>query len=134
MVYSALALAFFFAQVEASPHLAKKVVVLDDPFTSQDRSRMVCTQQSIRKLAEQALQVIVLSHDPRFLKLVWDELPKGATRNSLQLTELGGVMPLDIESEVMEEYYANFSVLWKYCEYREGDAQNVVKTVRILLE
>jgi len=130
---SALALAFFLAQVEASPHLAKKVVVLDDPFTSQDRSRMVCTQQSIRKLAEKALQVVVLSHDPRFLKLVWDELP-AATRNSIQLTELGGVMAWDIESEVMEEYYQNFVTLWKYCEYRDGNPQNVVKTIRTLLE
>ena len=130
---SALALAFFLAQVEASPQLAQKVVVLDDPFTSQDRSRMVCTQQSIRKLAEKAAQVVVLSHDPRFLKLVWDELPAD-TRNAIQLTELGGVMAWDVESEVMEEYYQNFTTLWKYCEYRDGDQQNVVKTIRILLE
>lgn len=130
---SALALAFFLAQVEASPSLAQKVVVLDDPFTSQDRSRMVCTQQSIKKLAEKALQVLVLSHDPRFLKLVWDELPL-ATKNCIQLTELGGVTPWDVESAALEEYYQNFTTLWKYCEYREGNPQSVVKTIRILLE
>lgn len=130
---SALALAFFLAQVEASPNLEDKVVVLDDPFTSQDRARMVCTQQSIRKLAKKARQVVVLSHDPRFLKLVWDELPAG-DRKALQLTELGGVMEWDIESEVLEEYYMNFTTLWKYCEYREGNPADVVKTMRVLLE
>ena len=130
---SALALAFFFAQVEASPNLADKVVVLDDPFTSQDRGRRVCTQQSIRRLAQKTRQVVVLSHDPNFLKLIWDELP-AAEKKTLQLTELGGVMEWDIESEVLEEYYQNFTTLWKYCEYRDGSPESVVKTMRVLLE
>ena len=130
---SALALAFFFAQVEASPNLADKVVVLDDPFTSQDRARRVCTQQSIRKLTKKTRQVVVLSHDPNFLKLIWDELP-AADKKTLQLTELGGVMEWDIESAVLEEYYQNFTTLWKYCEYREGRPESVVKTMRVLLE
>src|SRR6202158_1057911 len=44
---STLALAFFIAQLEADPNLADTVVIFDDPFTSQDRSRRLETKQEI---------------------------------------------------------------------------------------
>ena len=70
-----LALAFFIAQLEQDPHKALETVVFDDPFTSQDRSRRNCTQQLLCKICASSEQVIVLSHDPAFLKLIWDSLP-----------------------------------------------------------
>ena len=67
---STLALAFFLAQLDLDPGLPNKIVVFDDPFTSQDRSRRSCTQQFIRRKSAAAAQVIVLSHDPEFLKVL----------------------------------------------------------------
>ncbi len=64
---SALALAFFLAQLERDNDLGKKIVVLNDPFTSQDRSRRLATQQEIRRIRSRADQVIVFSHDDAFL-------------------------------------------------------------------
>jgi len=69
---STLALAFFLASLSCDPALPNKIIVLDDPLTSLDFFRVACTQQEIRSLAEKAAQVVVLSHDPYFLKRVYD--------------------------------------------------------------
>jgi wobble nucleotide-excising tRNase len=74
---SALALAFFLAQVERDGDLANKIVVLDDPFTSQDRGRRLATQQEIRRIRTRAAQVMVLSHDDAFLAECCSELAAG---------------------------------------------------------
>lgn len=68
---STLALAFFFASLDLDPALASKVVVIDDPITSLDEHRALTTVQEIRHLAGRASQVIVLSHDKRFLCRIW---------------------------------------------------------------
>jgi wobble nucleotide-excising tRNase len=65
-----LALALFFTQVRSDPALNNAVVVFDDPFSSQDMQRQWETGCQIRQLADDAQQVIVLSHDPRFLFLI----------------------------------------------------------------
>lgn len=65
-----LALAFFITQVRADANLATARVVLDDPFSSQDTQRQWETSSQIRAIAADVCQVIVLSHDPRFLALI----------------------------------------------------------------
>jgi wobble nucleotide-excising tRNase len=131
---SALALAFFLAKLDQCSDLARKIVVLDDPFTSQDASRQTCTHQEIRRLAKEAAQVIVLSHDRRFLKRVWDGL-EGGVAKTLQFSEFGDttVTAWDIES-VQDEYVKTYTTLWLYCNRNEGDPQLVVRTIRPLLE
>jgi wobble nucleotide-excising tRNase len=71
---SALALAFFLAQLERDGDLEKRIVVFDDPFTSQDRGRRLATQQEIRRIRSRAAQVVVLSHDDAFLAECCSEL------------------------------------------------------------
>jgi wobble nucleotide-excising tRNase len=65
-----LALAFFLSQVHADAELSDAVVVFDDPFSSQDMQRQWETGSQIRQLTRHARQVIVFSHDPRFLYLI----------------------------------------------------------------
>jgi wobble nucleotide-excising tRNase len=84
---SALALAFFLAQVDRDPVLAQKVIVFDDPFTSQDRARRLCTQQEIRRIRSKAAQVIVFSHDDAFLSDCCEEVAAGDLK-TLQLRRL----------------------------------------------
>jgi len=67
---SALALAFFLAKVEQEPDLADSIVVFDDPFHSQDRSRQSRTIERIHALARAAKQVFVFSHDLDFARAV----------------------------------------------------------------
>ena len=67
---SALGLAFFLAQVRAAPDLSDSTIIFDDPFSSQDMHRQWETASRIRELSGLACQVIVFSHDPRFLQLI----------------------------------------------------------------
>ncbi len=65
-----LALAFFITQVRNDENLANSIIIFDDPFSSQDMSRQFETTSQIRALAQKSSQVIVFSHDPRFLNLI----------------------------------------------------------------
>jgi wobble nucleotide-excising tRNase len=65
-----LGLAFFFVQVSSDENLNTSTVILDDPFNSQDIARQWETTSQIRAISGKAAQVIVLSHDPRFLALI----------------------------------------------------------------
>lgn len=67
---SALALAFFLAKVEQEPDLASSIVIFDDPFHSQDRSRQSRTIERIHSLVREAKQVFVFSHDLDFARAV----------------------------------------------------------------
>ncbi len=135
---STLALAFFIVQAERDPNIGSKTLVLDDPFNSQDRSRRACTQEFLCKLAKTAKQVIVFSHDPYFLRSVWDEAPK-ESRRALQLSRMGSgtgtlLLEWDIENETRGEYAKIHRVLWKYLYEGIGDHRSVAQTIRPLLE
>lgn len=67
---STLAFSFFLLQVRESNAFSASTIILDDPFSSQDLDRQWETTSQIRALARDACQVIVLSHDPRFLALI----------------------------------------------------------------
>ena len=66
---------FLLRNWEDFPICRDTIVVFDGQFTSQDRSRRTYTQQLICKKAGEAKQVIVTSHDPTLLKLIWDNFP-----------------------------------------------------------
>lgn len=133
---STLALAFFLAQMEHDSQLSQKVVVFDDPLTSQDRSRRTCTQQLVCELRASSKQVVVLSHDQGFLKLIWDNVTKSDTK-TLQLSRMGQntiITQWDIEDATRDEYAKNHALLSKYCNFGDGDPRLVAKTIRPLLE
>ena len=73
---STLALAFFLARLHANDRLGDIIVVLDDPFTSLDQFRRQFTAIEIKKLCSKAAQVIVLSHDKMFLRLLWEKIDR----------------------------------------------------------
>lgn len=133
---SALALAFFLSAIKQDPDITDKIVVLDDPFTSLDRFRRTCTDQLIRKLAATAQQVIILSHDPFFLKLVWDGYTN-ADIKTLQLCQTGNsttIRPWDIEAETKSTYLMNYATLLSFYRDRDGEPLNVVRSIRPFLE
>src|SRR3546814_17593031 len=98
------ALAFFLSQLKRDPHIANKIVVFDDPFTSLDDFRRAMTAKEIVRDGEtdKAAQVIVLSHDKFFLDAV-SNLIHGATCTQIQLSASAGtssIEPGDTEREV----------------------------------
>jgi len=133
---SALALAFFLAAIKQDPNISNKIVVLDDPITSLDRFRRTCTQQLIKQIANKAKQVIVLSHDSHFLKLVWDDFSP-ADRKTLQTYWSGGhtvIGEMDIESETQTVYEKDYATLISFYRDGTGDLLSVARSIRPFLE
>ncbi|MFH0876721.1 MAG: AAA family ATPase [Candidatus Omnitrophota bacterium] len=133
---SALALAFFLAAMKQDSGIANKIVVLDDPFTSQDRFRRTCTQQLIRQLADVSKQVIVLSHDPHFLRLVWETYPDAGIK-CLQMCRTGDntvIGEWDIEAETQSTYLKNYAALLDFYRERKGTPLDVARAIRPFIE
>ncbi len=134
---STLALAFFITQLELDPNLDQKIVILDDPFTSQDRSRRTYTQQLICKVAEKSKQTIVLSHEPRFLRLLWNTTPNAEIK-TLQLCRLGkentAITCWNIQDETSREYFQNYALLTTFANEGTGDSRHVALAIRPVLE
>jgi wobble nucleotide-excising tRNase len=135
---SALALAFFLAVLKQDTDIGRKIVVFDDPFTSLDRFRRTCTQQLIQRLLDSAHQVIVLSHDPLFLKLLCDDCPSAATTvKALQMSKAGDTTVIgewDVQAEAQSSYVKDFSTLLGFYRERNGDPRAVARTIRPFLE
>lgn len=134
---STLALAFFISQLERDPRLADKIVIFDDPFTSQDRSRRSATLSLIGGLAEKSKQVIILSHDPFFLRACWDTYKGGNLISCHQFFRIGDGTTTgewDIERETLPEYSKKHKILWDYCNSSVGSPLEVAQTIRPVLE
>ena len=133
---SALAFAFFLAAINQDAGIENKIVVLDDPFTSQDRFRRTCTQQLIRQLAGRAKQVIVLSHDPHFLRLIWEGYPATdiKTLQILWASNNTTIAEWDIEVETQSTYMKNYSTLLDFYRERKGTPLNVARSIRPFIE
>lgn len=136
---STLALAFFLAQLEHDPDRASKIVVFDDPFNSQDNFRKDHTVRKLRDCGDSCAQLIVLSHDPYFLKRLWERLQdRSAERKSLELRRLGqlntAIIGWDVEAATQGAYKADRKVLTDYYHDGTGEMRHVVQKVRPVLE
>ena len=134
---STLALAFFLAQLEQDTTRANKVVVFDDPFASMDGFRRNHTVHQIFKCGETSGQVVVLSHEPSFLKLLWDRIAP-AQRKTLQLARIGEenttIAEWDIEKAVQARYRADMNALQLFYSSGEGQGMDIIKKIRPILE
>ncbi len=134
---SALALAFFLASLDQDPAIGGKIVVIDDPIASLDDHRELTTVQEIRRLAEQARQVILLSHDKPFLCRIWENADR-VTRSALQLTRDGDgstISPWDVNQDCITEHDRRHSLFREFLEQSGSvDSRTVAKDIRDHLE
>jgi len=133
---NALALAFFLARLDQEASLTDVVVVFDDPISSLDEHRQMRTQQHICRLAQDASQVIVLSHSAPFLRKVWDH-PGTPAKNAMKIARgvLGSVIEeWEIEQETEAEYHKLRSVLVDFRDSNTGMPRTVANSIRPLLE
>lgn len=133
---SALALAFFLAVLKQDADIGRKIVIFDDPFTSLDRFRRTCTQQLIQQLSESAKQVIVLSHDAHFLRLLFDD-PSATNVKTLQMSRAGDTTVIgewDIQVETQSSFEKDFSALLGFYRERKGEPRSIARTIRPFLE
>jgi wobble nucleotide-excising tRNase len=135
---STLALAFFLAELTEDKNKAKCIAVFDDPFSSQDQFRRTCTIGEIQRCGDQIAQTVVMSHDRRFLKEIWDlPLPR-ADRKALWLVPSGKetvINEWDIEGDTEIEDAAHRRVLLEfYHQPGEGEPRDVIKKLRPVAE
>lgn len=132
-----LALAFFLAGLEREPDIADRVVVFDDPFNSQDGFRRRQTVHEIMAVARRGAQVIVLSHDPAFLKGIWTKC-QPADRAAMQLLfhESTGtkIMPFDLDDACRGRAAAELDDLQAFRSNGAGNLREIIKKLRIVLE
>lgn len=133
---STLALAFFLSSLELENDADQRVVVFDDPFTSQDRFRRNYTRKLILKECERSKQVILLSHDEDFIKMVWDKADN-STKKSLQIVRTSGsssIVEWDIEIESQSIPNRDHDTLVEFVRSGDGDKVDVVRAIRPWIE
>jgi len=134
---STLALAFFLARLDHDPKKATKIVVFDDPFNSQDRSRRERTAELMRKYGQECQQLFLLSHDPFFLSLVFSKLPK-AERHSGQLSRAASntttIEQWDVEKETQDGYFREHAALASYSLKGAAELVDIARKIRPVLE
>lgn len=134
---STLALAFFIAKLDHDPNKAEKIVIFDDPFNSQDRSRRERTAELLKKYGNECEQLFLFSHDPFFLKLVEDRLIAAGTR-TLQLSRAADntttIEEWDAKKETQEGYFQDHAALNSFQLNGARQLIDVVRKIRPVLE
>ena len=109
-----LAFAFFIARIEADANLSSKIIVVDDPVCSLDRSRRNQTKRILRDIGRKSVQLIVLGHDSHFLRDLRDDLEDSRVNISTQLLKINRInndysdfSAFDIDKECASSYYRN---------------------------
>ncbi|MBI2165136.1 MAG: AAA family ATPase [Chloroflexi bacterium] len=137
-----LAFSFFMARILADNNLAKRIIVLDDPVASLDRSRRLESVRQIAALSERCRQLIVLSHDPYFVRdlkeqigLIKPPMPTAAmwmiARGTAEYSVFADC-PID---EICEsDYYRNYRLVDEYVTSGALDERTVATALRPLLE
>jgi wobble nucleotide-excising tRNase len=131
-----LGLAIFLAQLDAEENLDDRIVVFDDPFSSQDAFRRRQTIYEIMRVAGRAAQVIVLSHDAHFLKQLWEKCPSDQ-RSAVQINLGPGgskIAAFDLGAACRGRAAAELDDLMAFRNTGAGDLREIIKKLRVVLE
>jgi wobble nucleotide-excising tRNase len=134
---SVLALAIFLATLRTRADLDEMIVVLDDPFTSMDEFRRTFTVNEINKLVPHSAQIIVLSHEKNFLRLIWDTIDQSyMTALSIQ-TGAPGMATLaafDLQVATRPRYVSERMEVEEFVELGKGNPGHIRALLRTVLE
>ena len=136
-----MAFAFFVASTLADSKLSTRVIVIDDPMCSLDLNRKHHTRSVLKKLHAKAEQLIVLAHDPYFLRDLRDALRKEDAGTSISMFQLAlaandytGFSTLEIDKECESAYFQHHRLLNEFVAGSNPDAKAVAKAIRPMLE
>jgi wobble nucleotide-excising tRNase len=134
---STLALVVFISHLERDPDRAKRIVVFDDPFTSQDSFRRRQTVHEIKKLGDGSEQLIVFSHDATFLRQIRDKCNTGECI-VLQLADhrnLGmKIIACDLDEACRGRAASDLDDLQGYITMGTGRDRDIIRKMRVVLE
>jgi wobble nucleotide-excising tRNase len=136
-----LAFAFFVASTLQDTKLASRIVVIDDPMCSLDLNRKLHTRSVIKKIHSRAEQLILLAHDPHFLRDVRDTLLKDDKKAPVTIFQLIGsannytdFATIDIDKECESVYSYHHGLLAAFDNGSTSDLMPVAKAIRPMLE
>ncbi|EPN8224702.1 AAA family ATPase [Vibrio alginolyticus] len=144
---NALALAFFFAKVRSGVS-ENSIIVFDDPMSSLDRHRRHQTKALITKIARNN-QVLVMSHDPFFLKELYDYQNNNAIASYFRFessTQVTGtshyrksslISTTNLSKETTDPYEQCYKSLLDYCNEPSDDPTiklDAIRRIRTILE
>ena len=136
---STLALALFFASLDQSPALSHTVVVMDDPMSSLDYHRSHATVREIRERISKAKQMIILSHNKRFLCDIWNGVNRDYhnDRLALEIVRRGdesSIQSWDINQDLITDHDRRHAALRAYVDHGEGNKEDIASAIRPQLE
>ncbi|GGG07606.1 AAA family ATPase [Paenibacillus abyssi] len=138
---SSLAFAFFLAKLESDPEIRNKVIIFDDPISSMDNHRKSYTADQIMKFSVIARQVIVLTHDTFFARVLWDKFAEKKTLLSQFCIKREGkydstIDIWDIEAETRSDYYHLYHTLADFLDGKlpPMNFRSVAMCIRPILE
>lgn len=136
-----LAFAFFIASTLADKKLSSRVVVVDDPMCSLDLNRKHHTRAVLKRLHSKAEQLVVLAHDPYFLRDLRDVLrrddpgtPIAQFQLALAAQDYTGFAALDIDKECESAYFQHHRLLNEFAAGANADTKAIAKAIRPMLE
>ncbi|MCG3139527.1 MAG: hypothetical protein HDKAJFGB_00404 [Anaerolineae bacterium] len=134
-----LAFALFLAKLDHDTKLHEKIVVFDDPVNSLDRYRKNYTIEQIESVSKATKQVIVLSHDPYFLRELWGKFERSnaATLCIKRTGNSSHIEAWNIEKETDTDYIVNYRELYEYMENGDLESEqmrSVARCIRPALE
>ena len=131
-----LAFAFFLSSLDQRSDLKDTIVVIDDPISSMDADRSLTTVQEIRSLTQRAGQVVVLSHDKRFLCSIWRHASK-AESVAFEIARSQGGSTLrnwNVTEDSLTEHDRRHKVLQEFMDNGTGELYQVARDIRPHLE
>ena len=134
---STLALAFFLARLHADNSLDESIVVLDDPFTSLDQFRRQFTAIEIKRLCSTAAQVIVLSHDKMFLRLLWEKIDQSKIQSIALQTGAQGmstIAPFSIPDSTQPRHVTERTQIEEFIEGEQHEVPYIRTRLRTVCE
>ncbi len=136
-----LAFAFFIASTLADTKLALRTVVVDDPMCSLDINRKHHTKSVLKNLHSKAGQLIVLAHDPYFIRDLRDALYKDDPATPVVIFQLAlatgnytDFAALDVDKVCESDYFRHHRLLNEFSAGKNLDAIAVAKAIRPMLE
>jgi wobble nucleotide-excising tRNase len=136
-----LAFAFFIASVEADASLSDRIIIIDDPMCSLDLNRRQQTRTILKRVYEQCEQLIVMAHDPHFIRTFRDEIVKSGSPQDVTCIKLKTVSnrysnfdAIDIDKECEGAYFKCHRTLGDYLDGTAPSSIEVAKSIRPMLE
>lgn len=136
-----LAFAFFVASSMADPEIQSRIIVIDDPMCSLDANRKHHTKAVLRSLHIISDQLIVLAHDPFFIRDLRDELQAKDSQGKVQIFQLcrteNGYTKIDrfdVDQACESKFYRHHRMLREFCDGTLREERSVAMALRPFLE